>query len=252
MLAEKLLRCAVVLGAITLCECTAWFDGSFTLGAGALPNLAAEAGAEDLAGGEVQADGGGPTDASIGSAADSTVEGSVPNDAAADGPLSDAVNFDAVDEEAGRTDVAPDAQACTGSLSNIGTADFRVSFTVTGTTQGGLVALVNQRGTCGPGVFWDVRMSGGFVRVEVDDVVNYTNFTTTGVMVNDGRPHDVLIQRSAEVVVAFVDGVESAPFGAKASFGQLAALTVRVDVCASNDMTAALFGTLSNLCVTSP
>jgi|HubBroStandDraft_1064217.scaffolds.fasta_scaffold302839_1 hypothetical protein len=154
--------------------------------------------------------------------------------------------------DSGASDAAPDAQACTGSLSNIGTADFRVSFTVTGATQGGLVALVNQRSACGPSVFWDVRMSGGFIRVEVDDVVNYTNFTTTGVMVNDGRPHDVLIQRSAEVVVAFVDGVESAPFGAKASFGQLAALTVRVDVCASNDMTAALFGTLSNLCVTSP
>jgi hypothetical protein len=35
------------------------------------------------------------------------------------------------------------------------------------------------------------------------------------------------------------------PFGAKASSGQLAPLISRVDVCASNDMTAALFGTLS-------
>jgi hypothetical protein len=238
MFAETLLGCAAVLGATALCGCTAWFDGAFPSDADSLPDLTPQAAAGDSTGGEVQSDGGGPSDASMSAAGDSTVGGSVANDAAEEGPLGDAVNLD-------------DSAGCTGDLSDIGTNDFGISFTVK-SVEGALVALANQRGACGPSVFWDVRMSDGFIYVEVDDRTNYTTFTTSSVRVNDGRPHDVVIQRSAEVVVASVDGVRSAAYGATASLGKLAPVMSGTDVCASNDMTAALVGTLSNLCVTSP
>ncbi len=238
MSARKLVGCAAVLGATFLCGCAAWFDGAFPSDADSLPDLTPQAAGEDSTGGQVQSDGGGPSDASMSSAGDSTVGRSVANEAADEGPLSDAVNLD-------------DSAGCTGDLSDIGTNNFGISFTVK-SVQGALVALVNQRGECGPSVFWDVRMSDGFIYVEVDDKANYTTFTTSSARVNDGRPHDVAIQRSAEVVVASVDGVRSAAFSATASLGKLAPVMSGTDVCASNDMTAPLVGTISNLCVTSP
>ncbi len=46
--------------------------------------------------------------------------------------------------------------ACLGDLSNIGAADFHISFTLT--TDAGAMPVVNQRATCNFGMFWDVRM----------------------------------------------------------------------------------------------
>jgi hypothetical protein len=188
-------------------------------------------------------DEGGSFSASDDAAPDSTA-GAEPDSSKADGP------FDSM--ESGASDVVQDAQKCTGTLSNIGIADFRISFTLT-TIQSGLVALVNQRGACGFGVFWDLRMSGGFIFVELDDT-SYTSFTTVGARVNDGLPHEVMVSRSAETVVASIDGVASASSSAPESFGNLTPVTSGKDPCIGypNDSTVALVGTMSNLCVTSP
>ena len=149
--------------------------------------------------------------------------------------------------DAGEADVV-----CTGDLSNIGTADFHVSLTVT-TTQAGLVALVNQRATCAPSVFWDIRMQDGLLFVEVDDVTHYTALSDAGASVNDGRSHAVRIERAAGVVTAYVDGVETSASPSLESLGTLPALASGTDVCVtSSDGTAAFVGKITNVCVGSP
>jgi hypothetical protein len=144
-----------------------------------------------------------------------------------------------------------DGPSCTGDLSNVGAGDFLVTWTVT-TTQTGLVALVNQRRTCAPSVFWDIRMTGGLLEIEVDDVTNYTNLFTTGATINDGRPHDVAARRVSGTLTASVDGVDVGSGASLASLGALPPLASGTDVCVtSSDGTAAFVGTLANVCVAS-
>ena len=145
-----------------------------------------------------------------------------------------------------------DVVACTGDLSNIGTADFHVSLTVT-TTQAGLVAIVNQRTTCAPSVFWDIRMQDGLLYVEVDDVTHYTALSDAGASVNDGVSHAVRVERVAGVVTAYVDGVETSASPSLESLGALPSLASGTDVCVtSSDGTAAFIGKITNVCVGSP
>jgi hypothetical protein len=143
-----------------------------------------------------------------------------------------------------------DAPVCSGDLSNIGSGDFRVSFVIT-TTQTQFAALVNQRAVCAHAVFWDVRMTtGGLLAVETDDDTNYTPLTSSGAKVNDGRPHDVLVQRAAGTLTVYVDGVASGAAPSIASFGQLPPLRSGADACtAAIDGTMTFTGTLTDLCV---
>jgi hypothetical protein len=145
-----------------------------------------------------------------------------------------------------------DVVPCTGDLSNIGTADFHLSLTVA-TTQVGLVALVNQRATCAPSVFWDIRMQDGLVFVEVDDVTHYTALSDAGASINDGVSHAVRVERAAGVVTAYVDGVETGVSPSRESLGALPLLASGTDVCVtSSDGTAAFIGKITNVCVGSP
>lgn len=210
-----------ILGAATLCNCTALFDGTFPTDTGVLPNFTTGAEPEASAG------------------------------AAEGGDMSDAVTVDAADMESGGNDAAKDAATCTGDLSNIGTNDFDISFTVT-SAQSGLVALVSQRTNCGPSVFWDIRMKGGFILVEVDDIATYTEITSTGPQVDDGVGHNVSVRRSAETLTVYVDGMASGSMSARQSLGQLAPVTIGTDPCVDSGTTAALVGTIATLCITSP
>jgi hypothetical protein len=146
-----------------------------------------------------------------------------------------------------------DAGSCPpGDLSNIGMADFHVSLTVT-TTESGTVALANQRSQCGPSVFWDIRiLDGGYLYAETDDIMAYATALSPGPRVNDGRPHDVLVQRKARVLSVIVDDGGSSTFPSWASFGKLPPLAVGTDVCIPQDGTMPLKGTVTKLCVTSP
>jgi Laminin G domain len=144
------------------------------------------------------------------------------------------------------------AGGCRGDLSNIGTADFHVSLSVT-TTQSGLLAVANQRSQCNPSVFWDIRIDGGFVVVEADDVASYGVIQSPGPRVDDGRPHEVLFQRRSHVLFVYVDdagGMPTTP--STASFGQLPPVAVKTDVCIPQDGTVALTGTVTDLCIASP
>jgi hypothetical protein len=180
----------------------------------------------------------------------------------------------AVDAPAPAVDAAPDepdSPACIGGLSNIGTADFHISFTVK-TSQAGFTALVSQRKTCLLGDYWDVRMADGHIQVETDDTVGANHWTQlcaaveggdagrcTSVApadlpppVNDGRPHRVVIWRSSGNLQASVDALASSAVESPASFGSLAPVAIGSDPCEGVDGTVAFTGTLTNLCLSSP
>jgi hypothetical protein len=142
-----------------------------------------------------------------------------------------------------------DGAPCSGDLSYLGTGDFAITFSLR-TTTSGLAALLNQRSSCAPSTFWDVRFDSGQILVETDDVTNPTTVTTTGPAVNDGATHQITVARVSEMLTVVVDGNTEVPAtSAKASFGALPALTTGSDVCDGQDGTQTLSGTISGICV---
>jgi hypothetical protein len=145
----------------------------------------------------------------------------------------------------------PDGSTCKTDLSNIGTADFRIALTMT-TTKSGLTALINQRSACGPGMFWDVRVSKGKILVETDDSASYATSTSTFMSISNGHAHAVLVRRTAGVITIFIDGAASGSLRSSSKLGQLPALKVGTDVCDGVVGETPFVGTISNLCITNP
>ncbi len=133
-------------------------------------------------------------------------------------------------------------------------AEFHVTLSVTTSIalEGGLLAVANQRNICAPGVFWDIRVVGGFVFVEADDIANYAAITSPGPRVDDGNPHNVRMQRTSGALSVYVDDVASGTTPSTASFGKLPPLVIGTDVCIPQDGTMAFPGTIADLCVASP
>jgi len=158
--------------------------------------------------------------------------------------------------------VPGDGSACLDTLSNIGTADFHIYFALT-TTETGLFALVNQRASCGFGMFWDLRAFPDRVALETDDGLqgagHYTHIEAYN-HVNDGQPHCIVAQRVNGIATALVDGVPSVAMPSLAAFRQLPQLMRGLDPCEGDggppgmvrDGTKPFVGTLANLCITSP
>jgi hypothetical protein len=141
--------------------------------------------------------------------------------------------------------------ACTGDLSNIGTGDFRISLTVT-TTQKTEAAILNQRPICDPGMFWDLRMlASGGLEMETDDNGGLATITTveTTATVNDGNPHQVLVERVSGMLTVSIDGVSTAAVASNASLGALRPLQQGTDVCVGQDQTTLFVGTIASVCV---
>src|SRR5580658_1330367 len=144
---------------------------------------------------------------------------------------------------------APSAPTCVGDLSGVSTGSFHISFTVK-STQAGLVALLSQREACTLGSsFWDIRLSSGALMVETNDSQAYTSVTASGPAINDGLPHDVVVERLAGNLVVLVDGLQVGSKASAANFGHLPPLVVGADACDANGSTTALVGSLTNLCV---
>jgi len=161
------------------------------------------------------------------------------------GPLDGSTN------ESDAFDGAPNSSVFVGSLSNIGTADFRISLTFT-TTQKADTALVNQRTYCDFGAFWDIRVVKGSLLVETCDAVfNYAAITTRGPLVNDGKPHRVIVQRAAQKMIAYIDGTASGTADSKSSFGELPPVSSN-DPCETTGQVSPFLGSIANLSVTSP
>jgi hypothetical protein len=123
------------------------------------------------------------------------------------------------------------------------------------TTQTGVVSLVDQRAACGrTGVFWDVRLFSGNVRVETYDGTNLLDLTSGAPVVNDGHTHAILVQRTSGMVTIHIDGTAAGSLAMAASFGALPALKSGTDVCDGHNGQVALSGTsmLTGVCISSP
>ena len=147
------------------------------------------------------------------------------------------------------TDAPIEAGNCPGGtsdLSNIGSGDFNISFHIV-TSQTGLVALLNQRKSCDYGVFWDIRQSMlGMILVELDSGSSYKTLKSTGLVINDGNPHDVTVARASGKLTIQIDGVVTGESTSSESLGVLPPLRVGKHVCVS---TVPFAGTLSEVCI---
>jgi hypothetical protein len=191
---------------------------------------------------------------------DASAEDSAANDAAgfadadasgADVAVADASPNDAPAVDDGSSEAGTDAGPCLGDLSGIGTGDFHVSLTIT-TIKAGPVALVNQRWSCGRGMFWDLRIAPtGVVELETDDGSTYVHLVGNRV-VNDGSSHHIAASRVAKVVSIVVDGISCVGKGMVASsFDRLSPLQERADPC-DGTSSSPFAGKMSDVCVTHP
>jgi hypothetical protein len=215
----------------------------------------AEAGTEDALDSAGSADG--TVGPDVGTAGDTAG-----TDGADAGPRSEAaldVSSDVSDTST--TDAGDGSPRCINDLSNIGAADFRISFTITTALQGNYIAVVNQRAICGPGMFWDIRINNGFLRIETDDNINPLVVFNSTNRVNDGIAHQVGITRASGTVSVAIDGTPSGSHvGTASAFAKLAPLVVADDPCEGDggcpsncsDGTLRLVGSVVNLCVESP
>jgi hypothetical protein len=153
--------------------------------------------------------------------------------------------------DSGAADVHTDGPACKNDLSNIGTGDFTIAMSLT-TSQTGVVAIANQRAICNGSVFWDVHMTNGTVQAETDDGTHHAEVDATGVLVNDGKPHSILVQRRTEVLSLSVDGKSLSETSSMSAFGQLPPLVSGNSPCVGHTGYFALVGMPTGLCVTSP
>jgi hypothetical protein len=85
--------------------------------------------------------------------------------------------------------------------------------------------------------------------VETDDTQAYTSVTASGLAINDGLPHDVVVERLAGNLLVLVDSVRVGSKASAANFGRLPPLVVGADACDADGSTIALVGSLTNLCV---
>ena len=136
-------------------------------------------------------------------------------------------------------------------LSNLGSGDFRIAFTLRTTAQVGS-AVINQRAECNHGNFWGVRTGpGGSIGVETDDNASYTVLVADGTTrVNDGAPHRVVITRRQGMLSIVVDNGQPFRAPSRASFGALAKLSIGVDPCDGVDGTMPLDGTVTDIVAT--
>lgn len=144
---------------------------------------------------------------------------------------------------------------CLPGLDNTGIADFRISFTLTTTETGLTLALVNQRGVCSPtGPFWTITLSpsGGIIAENTDASGNHA-IVEAGDSVNDGQPHQIVVERKNGLLGYYDDGaLRSATVADSAvDFAVLPHVNVGTDPCPS-DTALAGHGTLTALCITSP
>lgn len=184
---------------------------------------------------------------------EATVEAGTP-EADKDVDRSDASEASTVFEtstDASDASYAPESTtACVTDLSNVGTGDFRVSFTLSTTSTAALVGLVNQRAGCDQAsTWWDVNMQNGSIGVGTVFSGQYVAIGLSGPS-NDGAPHKVVFARTAGVIWYSIDGIvhdqtPSDPY----PVGALPPLVVGADACPGY---VELDGTLSELCVTTP
>jgi hypothetical protein len=148
--------------------------------------------------------------------------------------------------EAAEVDAGP---TCLSTLSNVGTNDFRIAFTLT-TTAGAIdMALVNQRMGCDQtSAFWDISYGGGGVGGATDDGTHFVLAQCVGA-VNDGRSHRIVFARSAGILTCTLDGVAGAANADDFALDTMPPLKVGTDDCAGF---GPIQGTIADVCLSRP
>lgn len=166
-------------------------------------------------------------------------------DAATDSTGDGARAFDAARDGDGSI-VVDTSPSCVNDLSNVGTADFEVSFTLQ-TTSGSKSALVHQRAPCGAATYYDIYLDGagkvGFEIASGGSMAGSPSLTT----VTDGMPHLIKCTRVGVSTGITVDnGVPNSQLGSTYSFGPLPAL----QIAGGHPCTgfSPLVGTVTNVC----
>jgi hypothetical protein len=144
---------------------------------------------------------------------------------------------------------------CKSDLSNVGTGNFHIQFTLTTTTARG--AVLNQRGVCYTDEMWDVRTtSDGALEVETDDNNGTYTDIVTPIAVADGNPHAIVITRLDGTLMVMIDGAEVASATSTANLTTLHALATKTDICittggsnGTGDGTVPLVGTVTDVCL---
>jgi hypothetical protein len=148
--------------------------------------------------------------------------------------------------------------ACLTDLSGVGTGDFRIEFTLTTTTTGVQMSLVEQLVACiacgGSGVGWAVTMTPtGAIAIETSDgTPSHRVFNIGGGPVNDGLPHRVIAGRSGGMLWVRTDGGAISPLKSDPyPFGVLPPLTKGLSPCGSSACTfyQSLSGSVADICV---
>ena len=159
----------------------------------------------------------------------------------------------------GASDAAPDAaetgETCVTDLSNVGTGDFSIGFTITTTTTFPMVILA-QRPSCMGGypVFWDVGLNAdGTLLVETCDgtMAGYGGLAATTAKVNDGASQKIVVARTAGILTVFIDGTPRGTNTDTTAIGTLPPLTIGTDVCVDAGESS-LVGSLTDVCITRP
>lgn len=168
-----------------------------------------------------------------------------PGDAEAD--AHDAV---APQPEAGGDATAP---VCTSDLSNVGTGDFAVIFTLTTDASfptGTSMAIARQRTGCDQSsTFWDITMNseGGISASTDDGIPGHYVFVESDHASNDGQPHTIGVARIGGHLFITRDEVEDSLAQPDTdNLGAMPPLTRGTDVCANVVPTV---GTVTNFCL---
>jgi len=185
-------------------------------------------------------------------------------ESASDAPA-DVAEAGAFDAPAGLdvlSDVPVDAAAeagtvCLTDLSNVGTGDFHIAFTLT-TTAGSIdMALLNQRTGCDESsTWWDVNYipstsTTGGMEVATDDGTHYVVVEqATGALLDDGKPHRIVVARAGGQLGFTVDGTQAGgPLADPYAFGAMPPLKIGTDDCPGFEGT---IGTITDVCLTEP
>jgi hypothetical protein len=165
--------------------------------------------------------------------------------------------------EAGTPEAAPPPPppTCLSTLNDIGTGDFRISFTMVSTGAQVVVPLVNQRAGCNQtSVLWQAVVDGylgGKALFNMCDVTGSGSCSTVGPSVStsspvdDGLPHQIVISQVSGVVSISSDGVVGTTSPDTYSFETFGApVTIGTDDCGDPPLTG--YGTLKDLCISRP
>ncbi len=152
-------------------------------------------------------------------------------------------------------DATGDAPVCLNDLSDVGTGDFTIRFTLTTNETGMTLALLNQRLGCDQmSTFWDVTLSPtGDIVVATDDGIaaDYVS-VQAGTAVNDGKAHQIaVIRRTGKLWITADGAVVSAMTADPYLFATLSSLANGTSAC-MGVTPAAAYAVIANVCLTEP